>query len=175
MVYYWLVRLTISEWFCYFLSRHRCQWCIIGLWDLPLQMVYYQLVRLNHLIIWCDFNCLYRIAVVCECVYVCVRALSPFWTVLKLKPVNSKYESILTPKCYFCPTHFPNYWFRNTEKEISIHAVILCHVLFALPKNIIVCLPCLFNNTVTDIVLHLMLGWLVNNELKRMYKAVAIA
>lgn len=119
MVYYWLVRLTISEWFCYFLSRHHCQWCIIGLWDLPLQMVYYQLVRLNHLIIWCDFNCLYRIAVVCECVYVCVRAcVITILNSFKIKASKQQiwkysYTKVLLLSYPFSKLLVQKYWERN--------------------------------------------------------------
>jgi len=63
---------------------------------------------------------------------------------------NLKHDSILTPKCYFCATHFTNYWFRDLDKKISIHAVTLCPVLFPVPQNIIVCLPCLLNNTISN-------------------------
>ena len=35
-------------------------------------------------------------------------------------------------------------------KKVSVYAVTLCPGLFAVPNNIIVCLPCLLNNTVRN-------------------------
>jgi hypothetical protein len=78
MVFYWLLKLLPLQMVYYWLVR-----------QLPFQIVYYLLVSetvtiddcvlfvsdTHHISIWCcDFNGLYRIPAVCECVYVlCVH------------------------------------------------------------------------------------------------------
>jgi len=71
----------------------------------------------HHISIWsCDFSILQRIPAVCECVCVCACMVTSLYC-SKITASMQQYEGILTPKCYFCATHFRNYWFRNFEKK----------------------------------------------------------
>ena len=131
---------------------------------LPLQIVYCLLVSetvtiadcvlldsetYNISICCCDFKaCVEYQLYVNVCVYVCMH--DHRFEQFKINASIQQYESILTAKCYLCATHFPNDWFTNFEKEISVHALALCSVLFPVLKNIIVCLPCLLNNTISN-------------------------
>jgi hypothetical protein len=173
VVCYWLMRLTntngvlrvnenviivdcvlfVCYWYCY-----NCWLCIIEYWDLPHQylVLWFQLSLENTSCMW-----------MCVCMCVCmIKSLNSF----KFKASMQQYENILTPKCYFCATHFPNYWFRNFEKEIFNSRMWYC-ALFCLlfPRiSLFVYLDYWTTQSVTDTVLHFMRGWMVNNELKRM-------
>jgi len=128
-VYYWLVRL------------------------LPFLIVYYCLVMLTTSLsgVVASTACReYPLCVnVCVCVCMCACMIKSLNS-LKTNASIQQYDRILTTKCCFSATHFPNYWFRNFEKEISIHTVTLCPVPFAVPNNITVCLPCLLNSTISN-------------------------
>jgi hypothetical protein len=165
MVYYCLVSETVTITNGVLLvSETPLQMVCFGLViHLPLQIVYYLLVRQLPLLIvyyWSvrltaslsgvvtSTGCREYQLYVNLCVCMCACMITSL-TCFKINTNIQQYETILTPNCYFCATHFPNCWFRNFEKEISIHAVALCPVLFAVPKNI-VSLPCLLNSTISN-------------------------
>ena len=109
-------------------------------------------------------------------VYVCVHAWSTVWTVLKLMPVYNNMTVFLHQSAISVLPIFQTTGSKILRKKYQFtlwHCALFC-LLFQ--RISLFVYPVYWTaQSVTDTVLHLVRGWLVNNELKRMYKAFPMA